>query len=241
MTAMPQPIHFEKGATQTVAFVPGADATAIAETMVAFANGEGGSLFIGMTPDGRIHDLSGEDVDTSVTRAQSLCRPPVRSEWQRVETPGGFAICIPIARSPDLHSLADGRVLIRSGAENRPLTGAEIRQLAATKGSGDFEAELVPAAKRDDLDEAIIKEYIGKREEKQRRRLTQAADEVLRDAALTDEHGNPTVAGLLLLGHNPQALLPQSGLVFVRFPGTQPTSGEKAGYGRREEISGPLP
>ncbi|MBI5878173.1 MAG: putative DNA binding domain-containing protein [Chloroflexi bacterium] len=238
---MPQPIHFEKGATQTVAFVPGADATAIAETMVAFANAEGGSLFIGMSADGRIHDLSGEDVDASVTRAQSLCRPPVRSEWQRVETPAGFAIGITIARSPELHSLADGRVLIRAGAENRPLAGSEIRQLAATKGSGDFEAELVPAARRADLSDALIKEYIAKREEKQRRRFAQPADEILRDAAFTDEHGNPTVAGLLLLGHNPQALLPQSGLVFVRFPGTQPTSGEKAGYGRREEIGGPLP
>ena len=238
---MPQPIHFEKGASQTVAFVPGADVTAIAETMVAFANAEGGSLFIGLTPDGIIHDLSGEDVDTSVTRAQSLCRPPVRTEWQRVETPMGFAVCINIARSPELHSLADGRVLIRAGAENRPLAGAEIRQLAATKGSGDFEAELVPAAHRADLDEAIIREYVAKREEKQRRRFNQPADEILRDAGMTDEHGDPMVAGLLLVGKNPQAFLPQSGLVFVRFPGTQPTSGERAGYGRREEITGPLP
>jgi len=238
---MPQPIHFERGPTQTVAFVPSADVNAIAETMAAFANSEGGSLFIGVGADGRIHDLSGEDVDTSVTRAQSLCRPPVRSEWQRVETPAGFAICITIARSPDLHSLADGRVLIRSGAQNRPLAGAEIRQLAATKGSGDFEAELVPAAKRSDLSEVLVKEYIAKREEKQRRRFTQPADEVLCDAALTDEHGYPTVAGLLLLGQNPQAILQQSGLVFVRFPGTQPTSGERAGYGRREEITGSLP
>ena len=40
-----------------------------------------------MGADGTVHDLSGEDVDTSLTRAQSLCRPPVRTEWQRVETP----------------------------------------------------------------------------------------------------------------------------------------------------------
>lgn len=238
---MRAPVNFEKGPSQIVAFLPSAEVMAIAETMVAFANAEGGSIFVGMSADGRINDLSGEDVDTSLTRAQSLCRPPIRTEWQRVETPSGFAICISIARSPDLHSLADGRVLIRAGAENRPLAGSEIRQLAATKGSGDFEAELVPAATRADLDEAIIKEYIEKREEKLRRRFNQPTDEILRDAGMLDEHGDPTVAGLLLLGKNPQAFLPQGGLVFVRFPGTQPTSGEKAGYGRREEITGPLP
>jgi ATP-dependent DNA helicase RecG len=210
--------------------------------MVAFANADGGHIFIGVKPDGTLRDLSGEDVDTSVTRAQSLCRPPIRTEWQRVETPLGYALCLHVPRSPDLHSLADGRVLIRAGAENRPLSGTEIRQLAATKGSGDFEAELVPAARRSDLDEAIIAEYITKREEKLRRRFNQSTNDVLREAGFADEHGDPTAAGVLLLGKNPQAFLLQSGLIFVRFPGTQPTSsGEQAGYGRREEITGALP
>lgn len=238
---MAHPHQFEKGPSQTAAFIPTADAALIAETMVAFANSEGGNIFIGVGADGKIHDLSGADVDTSVTRAQSFCRPAVRTEWQRVETPGGFAVCISIARSPDLHSLADGRVLIRSGSENRPLMGAEIRQFAATKGSGDFEAELVPAVRRAELDETLIQEYILKREEKLRRKFNQPSEEIIREAGMTDEHGDPTVAGLLLVGRNPQAYLPQSGLIFVRFPGTQPTSGEKAGYGRREEITGPLP
>jgi ATP-dependent DNA helicase RecG len=239
---MPLSVSLEKGPSQLTAFTPSADVSLIAETMVAFANADGGNIFIGVKPDGTLRDLSGEDVDTSVTRAQSLCRPPVRTEWQRVETHLGYALCLHVPRSPDLHSLADGRVLIRAGAENRPLAGAEIRQLAATKGSGDFEAELVPAARRADLDESIVAEYLAKREEKLRRRLTQSADELLRDAGLTDEHGDPTAAGILLLGKNPQAYLPQGGLTFVRFPGTQPTaSGEQAGYGRREEIIGALP
>src|SRR5437762_11380512 len=93
---MPHPHQFEKGPSQTAAFIPTADAMLIAETMVAFANAEGGNIFIGIGPDGKIHDLSGADVDTSVTRAQSFCRPAVRTEWQRVETPGGFAVCISI-------------------------------------------------------------------------------------------------------------------------------------------------
>ena len=75
------PINFEKGPSQTLAFIPSADVPSIAETMVAFANAEGGNIFIGMGADGTVHDLSGEDVDTSLTRAQSLCRPPVRTEW----------------------------------------------------------------------------------------------------------------------------------------------------------------
>ena len=52
------------------------------------------------------------------------------------------------ARSAELHSVSDGRVVIRMGAENRPLAGDAIRQLAATKSSGEFEAEVVPGARR---------------------------------------------------------------------------------------------
>jgi ATP-dependent DNA helicase RecG len=45
----------------------------------------------------------------------------------------------------------------------------------------------------------------------------------------------------LLFGKNPQAFLPHSGVVFVKFPGVEPR-GEagRVGYGRREEINGPL-
>jgi ATP-dependent DNA helicase RecG len=49
------------------------------------------------------------------------------------------------------------------------------------------------------------------------------------------------MAGLLLFGSRPQAFLPQSGLTFVRFVGTEPRGEDGlAGYGRREEIGGPL-
>ncbi|GIV85036.1 MAG: hypothetical protein KatS3mg052_2043 [Candidatus Roseilinea sp.] len=46
---------------------------------------------------------------------------------------------------------------------------------------------------------------------------------------------------MLLFGKNPQAFLPQSGVVFVKFPGVEPRGeGGRVGYGRREEINGPL-
>jgi ATP-dependent DNA helicase RecG len=44
-----------------------------------------------------------------------------------------------------------------------------------------------------------------------------------------------------LFGRNPQQYLPQAGLVFVKFIGTEPRGeGGLPGYGRREEITGPL-
>jgi ATP-dependent DNA helicase RecG len=132
-------------------------------------------------------------------------------------------------------------VLIRAGSENRPLGGEEIRQLAATKSSGDFESEAVAGAHRDDLDEDVLAEYIEKRQQRQRKVVMQTPDELLREIGALDEQGRPTHSGILLFGKNPQQFIPQAGLVFVKFMGTEPRGEEGlAGYGRREEVGGPL-
>jgi len=66
-------------------------------------------------------------------------------------------------------------------------------------------------------------------------------DEILTDIGALTREGQPTVAGLLLFGKRPHAFLPQNGVVFVRFMGREPRGpGGMAGYGRREEINGPL-
>ncbi|HTP10846.1 MAG TPA: ATP-binding protein [Anaerolineae bacterium] len=230
------------GPGQLVEYLPDLDVDALAETLVAFANGDGGTIVVGLDehgkPTGHVYP---EDVESALRRAESLCRPPIHTGWEQIDLAGSALIAVSVARSAELHSVSDGRVVIRMGAENRPLAGDAIRQLAATKSSGEFETEVVPGARRSDLDDEVIAEYISKREERQRRRVTVTPDELLQEIGALDAHGQPTVAGMLLFGRNPQQFLPQTGLVFVKFIGTEPRGeGGLPGYGRREEISGPL-
>lgn len=233
---------WDKGPGQTVEFLSELDAEALAEVLVAFANGDGGTVLVGVSPEGEVNgSLLDEDVEDVLRRALGQCRPVVHTEWKQVETPHGPVVSLEVPRSTELHTLADGRVLIRSGAKNRPLGGEEVRHLAATKSSGDFEMEVVAGATRADLDDEVIAEYVAKREEKQRRPLTQSVGELLVELGAATEAGEPTVAGILLFGRNPQGLIPQSGLVFVRFEGTEARGpGGLPGYSRREEIGGPL-
>jgi ATP-dependent DNA helicase RecG len=230
------------GPGQMVEYLPDLDLDALAETLVAFANGDGGTIVIGVDehgrPTGRVYP---EDVESVLRRAEALCRPPIHTGWEQIELAGTLVIAVTVTRSVELHSLSNGRVVIRMGAENRPLAGDAIRQLAATKSSGEFEIETVPGAHRADLDDEVIAEYIAKREERQRRRVTVTPDELLREIGALDDKGQPTVAGVLLFGKNPQQFLPQAGLVFVKFIGTEPRGeGGLPGYGRREELAGPL-
>jgi ATP-dependent DNA helicase RecG len=208
---------------------------------VAMANGDGGQIVLGLDENGRLADnIWEEEAEAALREAARDCRPPVPTEWQTVPTRQGELIGINVPRSTELHSLEDGRVLIRSGANNRPLTGAEIRHLATSKNTAEFETELVPGARPDDLDPDIIDEYLAKREARTGISTSSRA-QLLFEIGATDRDGQPTMAGILLFARKPQAFLPQSGLVFVRFAGTEPRDEEGGiGYGRRDEVGGPI-
>lgn len=223
-------------------YMPEPDAERLAATLVAFANADGGTILLGLHTDGTAAEgLFSEEMEGALRTALLQCRPPIRTEWEQVETPGGTVAAIHVPRSTELHALDDGRVLIRSGAENRALGGEQVRQLASGKSSGDYEMQELPGAELADLDPDIVKDYIIRREEKQGRQIKLPQDRLLRQIGALSNEGKPTVAGILLFGYEPQFFLPQSALTFVRFSGTDLRGpGGHPGYSRRDEISGPL-
>ena len=240
---------------QLLECLPDADGGRLAEVMVAFANGDGGTVLVGVDEAGRpTGGVFPEDVDGALRSAELRCHPPVQTNWEMQDLAGVQVIAISIPRSTELHSLSDGRVLVRVGTVNKPLGGEAIRQLAATKSSADYEAELVPGATRADLDEAMIAAYLAEREKRGRKHLG-SPDELLAEIGAMMPAGQsraeslpwdsrdlrPTTSGILLFGRNPQAFFPHSSLVVVKFLGTEPRGeGGLPGYGRREEIGGPL-
>lgn len=228
---------------QTLEFMADPDPDALAETLVAFANSDGGTVVLGVNEAGQLQgEITAEDAEDVLRLALMQGRPIVRTEWQQNQVEGGTVVVIHVPRSSELHSLADGRVLVRSGSQNRPLGGDQIVHLAATRSSGDFETEPVHEATLADLDKSLIDEYRANRAERQRRPVVGDDVSMLINAgALTEDH-TPTVMGVLLFGRSPQDFLPQSKLIFVRFAGTEMRGpGGLPGYSRREEIVGPLP
>ena len=123
---------------QRLAFLAEAVVEILAECLVAFANGDGGLIVLGLNENGRpVNEIWEEEAEGALLEAARLCRPPVPTQWQQVETPQGTLIGIEVPRSTDLHTLEDGRVLVRSGTANRPLTGDEVRNLANSKNTAE--------------------------------------------------------------------------------------------------------
>ncbi len=223
--------------------MPEPSTEALSEALVAFANTDGGTIVVGLDSAGEyVGQVYSEDLEGILQEAEKQCRPPVViGNWEQFETDKGAVVSIRVPRSLELHALEDGRVLVRSGTENRPLGGDEIRRLASVKSTGDFEAEEVPGATFEDLDSDMLDEYFSKREERLRRVFTGDRKALLREIGALNEENKPTVAGILLFNKYPQQWLPHSGIVFVKFVGSEPRGEDgMAGYARREEITGPL-
>ena len=132
MTTLRSLLH--QGPGPQLAFLPSPNPESIAEPRVAFANGEGGTVVLGVEPNGILGDLlMDEEAAGALQAALALCRPPMRTEWQQQETQAGSIVLLRVERSSELHILSDGRALVRHKRENRPLSPAELQILVANR------------------------------------------------------------------------------------------------------------
>ncbi len=218
-----------------LAFLEKPDVTAIAETLVAFANTEGGTIVFGLQENGETapKSIDSKTLEKALKDADANCNPPVVvGNWEESETEMGTLYTLRIPRSIELHALIDGRVLIRSGVKNRPLGGQEILKLASAKSTGDFESEVVPGATIDDFSNKMIVEYLSKRAERTKRPYNGKIADLLKEIGAVTEDGSATVSGVLLFSEYPQHWIPQSSVVFAKFVGKTP---------RGETAVAPLP
>lgn len=245
-----------KGQGARVAFIEKVDAKQIAETIVAFANSEGGTLIIGLQENGEYAPIKAdaEGLAKCLQEAEELFNPAVVvGTWEELDTlnwvdsiqqisPDQKLYALKIPRSTELHALDDGRVLIRSGAKNRPLSGEEITRLVSAKTSGDYESEVIPNLTKEHFSKKLIDAYIEKRTERTKRPHMGNLDDLLREIGALNYEDKPTICGALLFCEYPQQWIPQSSVVFAKFLGKTPR-GESglAGYIRREELTGSLP
>jgi ATP-dependent DNA helicase RecG len=228
---------------QQLAFVPQPEPQSIAETLVALANAEGGTVVLGVDAAGKLGGIYGEeDAADALEAALRLCKPPMRTEWSSETIEGGAVIMLRLERSPQLHSLADGRVVVRRGVENHTVEGEEFDQLLASRPMGEYELQPVAGAQRSDFAEDVIDDYIERRQKRNPRHTVLPKDKLLQQIGALTDANVPTVNGILLFGKEPQLFLPHSRAIFVKFADVTPRgAGGEFGYGRREEFIGPLP
>jgi predicted HTH transcriptional regulator len=193
------------------------DAESFAGEMVAFANADGGVLFLGVTDSGAVQGLPDDTVGRVeswvVNIATSNCDPPIRPVIRRLRlpdpsgTPKAVLLC-EVKKSLYVHRTAGGRWYVRVGSQKRDMTAQELSRLLQQRGrSYVFDEQAVMTATLEDLDRPALQRHFAAPVAIPQLDLLRNTKIVTRDEPDVDR---PTVAGLLAFGHDMRDHLPSA-------------------------------
>src|SRR5438128_1297760 len=190
------------------------DARALGDLLVGFSNAEGGLIAVGFH-EGKVEDLRPLAHLQNGWRqaARDFTVPPVRHTFRMLELAlpdGGSAevAMIEIEPSEGVHETVKGETYLRVGDENRRLGAAEAQELRFDKGQSVHDGLVVPAAHMGDLDPALVRAYVRRVPGAERDEAALEARGLVRRKATG--RPRPTVAGLLILGRDPQRFFPHA-------------------------------
>ena len=204
------------------------DPKALAITIVAFANADGGDIAVGMSDKTR----KIEGVDQHTEKLNELlrvpldfCNPsvPITSELLPCTDKDGndnHILLMHIPASSELHANQADEAFMRVGDKSRKLSFEERIQLMYDKGERYYEDTAVYGATVDDIDMAAVERYtelIG---------YTKSAKQYLHEnnsfiTTNAKREEQVSVACILLFGKYPQKFFPRGRTRFIRYKGTE--------------------
>ncbi|MEK9131442.1 MAG: ATP-binding protein [Patescibacteria group bacterium] len=224
------------------------------ETVIAFANAEGGLIVIGLEDPGKAEGnnrLIGisenlDNVSDFLKLIEKEIEPPFilwtkfEIDIQNTQDKPDKLMVLNIKKSNDIHSLKRGDTFIRKGHQNVKIGSSEIMRLKYEKGAIKFEAEKSNISSLEELDSDLLAQY------KKDTSSTGLDDwQFLKDNGLAIGNSGKyglTKAGVLLFGRNPSVTLKSKcGIKISHTYGTKPTYTGKPNFVIRPfTIEGPL-
>ncbi len=203
----------------------------LAETIMAFANAEGGIIYLGVAEgppprlSGRIKQVTKQYLDNIHRAARDILVPPVRDvDIQEIEVEGKNVLAIVVPRSDRVHQHRNGKILVRRGSENVALRGEALDEAWIQRERPSLDDRPVMDANLEDLDPDRVGWYLGRAVEERGLPVDHSLslEENLTRLNAVFRDGNdlvPRVAGVLLFGRDPQRFVPQSEVRLARFQG----------------------
>jgi ATP-dependent DNA helicase RecG len=216
------------------------EARALADSMIGFANADGGRIVVG------IHSGEVEGVNSSPDHLNDLIQaaidhssPPVRHTpffldcTDRTGQPNRLLL-LDVEASEQIHRNRRNECYLRVGDENRRLSLVEERELAFDKGEAIFDNTIVPDLTLEDLNASAIQEYADKIG-------SSNIPSLLRSRGIYYDIGprrGVTQAGWLLFGEVPPIW---SYIRYLRYTGTVIETGARSNIADDVRLEGTIP
>lgn len=215
------------------------DKRKLAQSLVAFANTEGGTIALGIQDRVATGMPTAQQVNSFQQAAFDFTDPTVKIRMETVAalTPSGDPAeirLIHVEQSPHVHLMKDGSCWVRHGDQTQQLPPNEVTELRYTKGDQQFDRTPVPHATMEDIDQELLSEYAD---------VIGAADaaSAVNARGLADRNGTPSVAAILLFGKHPQSFFPQARVRVLKWSTNERTSGQRQTLEHDSQYEGTLP
>jgi ATP-dependent DNA helicase RecG len=238
------------GESSTVEFKVNAPRpTELAERMCGMANTRtGGVIIFGVGDENRsiVGVNQANDTIDTILRAARMVKPPIMLSDESINTwslDGHAVVTAKIPANDGRLYQYNGACLVRRGTFTVPLSIEEIWAYLNATGTTRWELGICEGITLDDLDMDAVERYLAYRAEQGRRRRRYVAPADLLVGLRAATHGEqqsavqPTNAGILMFGFDPQLPLPQSEVVCVKYADALGVGS----YIDRKNLRGPLP
>jgi ATP-dependent DNA helicase RecG len=216
----------------------------LAAEMAAFANSEGGTIFLGVADDGSLVGLSRGDVkrlnQLIGNAASQHVRSPLTVQTENIGVGDErIVIVLTIPKGQDKPYFdRNGVIWLKSGADKRRVNSKEeLRRLfqSVDQFHGD---ELPTKAGSDKLDKLRFRDFLR---DVYHQPFPNSLDELvtlLQNMNLATDDGMLNLAGVLLFAERPEWIKPQFVVKAIRYPGNDIHVTQ---YLDTEDFAGPLP
>ncbi len=218
------------------------NAESLAGELVAFSNGKGGRIIIGVNDQGAVTGLSTDDIrrlnQLLVNTATNLVRPSINLETENVLL-GAQLVIVVTVREGISKPYADhnGVSWVKSGSDKRRVTSREeVQRMLQDIGLVHADEVLVEGTTVADIDLVHFRAFFEKQYEASWEDGADPLKRLLENLKLAKEN-TLNLAGLLLFGSHPQRHRPAFVVKAVSFVGNELT-GEH--YRDSEDIGGCL-
>lgn len=219
------------------------NAESLASEMAAFANTEGGTLYIGVADDGTVPGLSRQDV-TRINQlisnaASQLVRSPLTVHTKNVALQGGNVVIVLIVPKGIDKPYFDknGVIWLKTGSDKRRVNSKEeLRRLFQI--SNQFHADELPTkAGIDKLDKLRFRDFLHQHHKHEYPNSPKKLLRLLQNLNLATEEGKLNLAGVLMFAEHPERIVPQFVVKAIRYPGNKIHGTD---YLDTEDFEGPL-
>ncbi len=216
----------------------------LASEMAAFANTNGGTIFIGVADDGSTPGLSGQDVarinQLISNGASQLVRSPLAVQTENVALENGrIVIVLTVPKGIDKPYFdKNGVIWLKAGADKRRVNSKEeLRRLF--QFTNQFHADELPSkAGIDKLDKLRFRDFLRDVYKQDYPDSPAELTRLLQNMNLATDDGSLNLAGVLLFAEQPEWIVPQFVVKAIRYPGNKI---HVTDYLDTEDFSGPLP